>query len=306
MNGIWDRIRAATASRVGLGRAGDSMTTETLLELGESRARARDAVHLPLDVDALCRALREGPGGAPAEAAEQTGPLVVRSRACDRGEYLRRPDLGRRLDHAGLESLRAARGGMPMPAVGADVPASGGGARAAEGTASLPSVGIVVADGLSTTAVARHAAPMVRALADELSGAFQPAPVVVATQARVAIGDEIGEALGLDEVIVLIGERPGLSVSDSLGGYLTHAPRPGMRDSMRNCVSNIRPGGLGYRQAAVTLARLARGAIELGRSGVDLKDTGGAVEPGAPGAAAVPGAGKGPGRGDDGAAMLAG
>lgn len=288
MNDLWDRIRAATASRVGLGRAGNSMTTETQLELGEARARARDAVHLPLDVGALCEALQEGLGAASGGAAGQTGPLVVRSRARDRGEYLRRPDLGRRLDDAGLESLRAARGGAP---------AAGGGGRAGGGAVSLPSIGIVVADGLSTTAVARHAAPMARALAEQLSVAFQPAPVVVATQARVAIGDEIGEALGLDEVIVLIGERPGLSVSDSLGGYLTLAPRPGMRDSMRNCVSNIRPGGLDYRQAAMTLARLARGAMELGRSGVDLKDTGGAV---------ASGGGPGPGRGDDGAGMLAG
>lgn len=245
MSDIWDAMRAATGYRVGIGRAGDSMTTAALLELREAQARARDAVHQPLDVGALSDRLRRAGAGE---------PVVVRSRATDRGEYLRRPDLGRALATTDLGDEERDR------------------------RTDAPLMGIVVADGLSTAAVARHAAPMVRALIDELSGDFRIGPVVIALQARVAIGDEIGAALGLDQVLVLIGERPGLSASDSLGAYLTHHPGPGIRDSQRNCVSNIRPGGLDCARAAATLGRLARGALELGRSGVDLKDNGPAVE----------------------------
>lgn len=261
MRDIWEAMRAATDYRVGIGRARDSMTTDALLDLREAQARARDAVHLPLDVDALARQLAE------TGAAE---PVVVRSRAASRAEYLRRPDRGREL----------ATGIPRRPRPDADAQ-------------QMPRLGIVVADGLSTAAVSHHGAPMVRALTEELAGDFRIEPVVIAVQARVAIGDEIGAALGLDEVIVLIGERPGLSVSDSLGAYLTHHPKPGTRDSQRNCVSNIRPGGLGYAPAAATLGSLARGALVLGRSGVDLKDTGPAV--GAPGRPALSDSGD-PGR----------
>ncbi len=251
---FWSSVRSATASRVGLGRAGDSLPTSALLDLRAAHAVARDAIHLPLDIDRLRRRIMD------CEELSRLGePLVLRSRAADRGEYLRRPDLGRRLD----------------PSCRFETAASGPGG--AEGE-HRPRLVIVIADGLSTAAVAAHAVPMARILATELAADFQLAPLVLVSQARVAIGDEIGEGLGAEEVIVLIGERPGLSVSDSLGAYLTHRPRVGRRDSERNCVSNIRPEGLAYRPAAATLARLARGAMELGRSGVALKDEGGRIE----------------------------
>ncbi|WP_272896886.1 ethanolamine ammonia-lyase light chain EutC [Aeromicrobium sp. PE09-221] len=166
------------------------------------------------------------------------------SRVSDRAEFLRRPDLGRE------------------PRTLAHIPAGSG-----------ADIGIVVADGLSTTAVAAHAVPMIEALNEVFDSRLAIAPVVIARQARVAIGDAIGHHLGVTAVLVLVGERPGLSVDDSLGAYLTHRPRPGRRDSDRNCVSNIHPPeGLGYRAAARTLAALVDGARTLGASGVRLKD----------------------------------
>jgi ethanolamine ammonia-lyase small subunit len=171
-----------------------------------------------------------------------TEVLEVRSAVGDRAEYLQRPDLGRRLAEAAA-----------LPSSGADV-------------------GIVIADGLSPRAVHEHAAGLVTELLEQLSG-WSVAPVVLAHQARVALGDEIGAALGVRAVVVLVGERPGLSSAESLGVYLTWDPRPGRVDAERNCVSNVRPPhGLGYRQAARTVTALLAGARELGASGVALKD----------------------------------
>jgi ethanolamine ammonia-lyase small subunit len=170
--------------------------------------------------------------------------LEVHSAAADRAEYLQRPDLGRRLAR-----------GTTLPRAGADL-------------------GIVIADGLSPGAVHAHAAGVTTALIERLPG-WSVAPVVLAHQARVGLGDEIGAALGVRAVVVLIGERPGLSSADSLGIYLTWEPRPGRVDSERNCVSNVRPPhGLAYAQAADTVAGLLGAARELGASGVVLKDEG--------------------------------
>ncbi|MCA0146814.1 ethanolamine ammonia-lyase subunit EutC [Blastococcus sp. LR1] len=177
--------------------------------------------------------------------------VEVHSAAADRAEYLQRPDLGRRLAP-----------GTELPSVGADL-------------------GIVIGDGLSPRAVHEHAAGTVTALLERLPG-WSVAPVVLAQQARVGLGDEIGAALGVRAVVVLIGERPGLSSADSLGIYLTWDPRPGRADSERNCVSNVRPPhGLAYGQAADTVAALLRAARELGASGVALKDEGPALTSGA-------------------------
>jgi ethanolamine ammonia-lyase small subunit len=168
--------------------------------------------------------------------------LEVASAAADRAEYLQRPDLGRRLAP-----------GTVLPRADADL-------------------ALVLADGLSPRAVHAHAAGVVTALLERLPG-WSVAPLVLAHQARVALGDEIGAALGVRAVVVLIGERPGLSAADSLGVYLTWDPRPGRVDAERNCVSNVRPpDGLGYAQAARTVAALLEGARALGASGVALKD----------------------------------
>lgn len=235
---IWSVLRQSTQSRIGLGRSGDGLPTNRVLEFNTAHAAARDAVHTPLDAEALAGRV---------DALGLGTPQVVASRARDRAEYLRRPDLGR------------------LPADGAlDVLAPEG-----------ADIGIVLADGLSPRALADHGIPLLQALHAELKG-YTIAPIVVATQARVALGDHIGSALGAGTVLVLIGERPGLSVADSLGIYLTHNPAAGCNDAQRNCISNIHPPeGLGYQQAARVAASLVAGARQLGRSGVDLKDMSG-------------------------------
>lgn len=234
---FWEPLRSSTQARIGLGRAGDALPTRDKLALRSAHAVARDAVHLPWDVDALERGV----------AALDLTVAHVRSRAGDRATYLRRPDLGR--EPASLD----------------DVPG------AAAGTYD---VAIVLADGLSAAAHDHHAVPLVEAVVRRTREAdLSLAPVVLAEQARVGLGDPVGAHLGATTVVVLVGERPGLSVADSLGAYVTHLPRPGRRDSERNCVSNIRaPHGLGYDRAAAILLGLVRGARELGESGVRLKD----------------------------------
>ncbi|MCX4094851.1 ethanolamine ammonia-lyase subunit EutC [Nocardia sp. alder85J] len=235
---FWAALRRTTQARIGLGRAGDALPTARVLELRAAHAAARDAVHTPLDTTEFADRVRGAGLGE---------PLLVRSRAGDRSEYLRRPDLGRLPESA--EALAA------LPSTGAEI-------------------GVVLADGLSPRALAEHGIPTLLALKDALAQHYRFAPPVIATQARVALGDHIGPALDVATVLVLIGERPGLSVADSLGIYLTHLPRPGRTDAERNCVSNIHPPeGLGYAAAAAVTAGLIAGARRLGRSGVELKDT---------------------------------
>ncbi|MDB5674707.1 MAG: ethanolamine ammonia-lyase [Sphingomonas bacterium] len=181
----------------------------------------------------------------PARVAAALGQKVieVRSQAGDRHEYLRRPDLGRLLHPEDVASLAA----------------------------TGDTLAIIVADGLSATAVHAHAAPLVAALLARLAG-WRIAPIVLAHQGRVALGDAIGAALGVELAVMLIGERPGLSAPDSLGAYLTWQPRPGRQDSERNCVSNIRPPhGLGYEAAADTIVQLLVAARRLRLTGVSLK-----------------------------------
>ncbi|MFI6866702.1 ethanolamine ammonia-lyase subunit EutC [Nocardia sp. NPDC050406] len=240
---FWAVLRRTTQARVGLGRTGDALPTRRVLEFRAAHAAARDAVHTPLDVGEF--------GARVAEVGLGT-PVHVRSRAADRSEYLRRPDLGR----LPAESESAVGEGLStVPATSADI-------------------GFVLADGLSPRALADHGVPMLRALVAALGERYTLAPPVIASQARVALGDHIGEALGVTTLLVLIGERPGLSVADSLGIYLTHRPRPGRVDAERNCISNIHPPeGLGYDRAARVAVGLVDDARRLGRSGVDLKDT---------------------------------
>ncbi|MFD3506089.1 ethanolamine ammonia-lyase subunit EutC [Nocardia sp. NPDC058666] len=232
---FWRDLRGSTQARIGLGRTGDALPTTDVLALRAAHAAARDAVHLPLDVATFTDQI----------AALGLGtPVAVASRAADRAEYLRRPDLGRLPD-----DLTA------VPDTGADI-------------------GFVLADGLSPLALTEHAPGLLAALATQLGDTYTLAPPVIATQARVALGDHIAEAMNVRTVLVIIGERPGLSVADSLGIYLTHLPRPGRTDAERNCISNIHPpDGLTYTDAARVVAGLVAGARALGRSGVDLKDT---------------------------------
>jgi ethanolamine ammonia-lyase small subunit len=246
----WEIWRSATPARLALGRAGSGMPTDETLRFGWAHAQARDAVHAPLDVPALVAELQAS--GWPA--------LAVHSRAADRAEYLRRPDFGRRLDDASRRAL--------------------------EETAAVQPAGgfcCVVGDGLSALAVARHAVPLLRALRPLLPADLPPLPVVVAQQARVALSDEVGEVFGASIAVMLIGERPGLSSPDSLGIYLTHAPRVGRTDAERNCISNVRPEGLPPTAAAARLAWLVREALARGLTGVALKDDSGGGEAALPG-----------------------
>jgi ethanolamine ammonia-lyase small subunit len=236
----WQALRRFTPARIALGRAGQSLPTRALLEFGLAQAQARDAVFHPSQQAPLLAQL----------AAQGYTALGVRSAAADRQQYLRRPDLGRRLDDASRERLRHwAAGARQAPL----------------------DIVFVVADGLSAQAAARHALPLLRSL-DALPQDWHRGPVVVAELARVALGDEIGALMGARHVAVLIGERPGLSAPDSLGIYLTHSPRLGRTDAERNCISNIRPEGLTYAAAAHRLRYLLAGAFRLGRTGIDLKD----------------------------------
>jgi len=231
---LWDRLRAASPARLALGRVGHAPPLGAVLAFQLDHARARDAVHAPLDTGALAHELAPLP------------TIIVTSAAGDRATYLRRPDRGRSLASASAGHLA--------------------------GTDSGHDVAIVIGDGLSATGVQSGAAKLVRALVAELKG-LTVAPVVIATGARVALGDAIGEMLGARVTIMVIGERPGLTVSDSLGIYMTFGPRVGRADSERNCISNIHGhGGLSPAQAASLLGRLLREALRRGLSGVDLKD----------------------------------
>jgi len=228
------RLRDFTPARVGLGRAGHSVPTRELLDFQLAHARARDAVHLALDVRSLVLELRQ----------KGIEPVMATSAAAGRGVYLRRPDLGRRLSTESREKLSGLRGEYD--------------------------VAFVIADGLSALAVHRHAVALLETVLAQLDWCV--APVVIVEHGRVAIGDEIGELLGAKLVVVLIGERPGLSSPDSLGVYLTWEPKPGRTDAERNCISNIRAEGLSYAAAAHKLLFLMNESRRRKLSGVQLKE----------------------------------
>ena len=235
---IWARVRAATPARIGLGRSGVSLPTNAALAFALDHARARDAVHAPFDVETVARTIE----------ALGLPTLRAASAAADRETYLRRPDLGRRLDLESQGRLQRARH-------------------------QEIDLAIVVADGLSSAAAQNHAAPLIETLLPHLAARGRRlGPVVLASQARVALGDEIGFCLGARLVAVMLGERPGLSSPDSLGIYLTLGPRPGRTDAERNCISNVRPAGLSYAAAAFKLDWLVNEALTLGLTGVELKD----------------------------------
>jgi ethanolamine ammonia-lyase small subunit len=235
-------LRSFTPARVALGRSGASLPTKPLLDFTLDHARARDAVHAAFDASRLAADLRE------------LGLVVTeaKSRAVDRRDYLRRPDLGRQLDAGSAEEL----------------------ARYANEPCQFA---IVIGDGLSAAAVHAHAVALVTRLLPLLAADEGVAigHVVVASGARVALGDEIGAILGARMVVMLIGERPGLSAPDSLGAYLTFAPKPGRTDADRNCVSNIHHAGLSYEEAAFKIAWLAREGLAREATGVALKDESG-------------------------------
>ncbi len=237
----WLELRRLTPARIALGRTGTSLPTSAQLDFQFAHAQARDAVHLPFDHAGLSAQLSE----------RGRESLLLHSAALDRNSYLQRPDLGRKLSDDSAQSLRDYLAAHPG---GVDLV-------------------IVVADGLSALAVHRHTLPFITRLEEQMSGdGWSIAPVVLVEQGRVAIGDEIGQLLGAKMVVMLIGERPGLSSPDSLGLYFTYNPKVGLTDAYRNCISNVRLEGLSYGMAAHRLLYLMREACRRQLSGVNLKD----------------------------------
>ena len=229
----WQALRRHTQARIALGRSGVSLPTSRQLAFQLAHAQARDAVHLELDIQAL--------------AAREPGSIALHSAAATRAIYLQRPDLGRRLDDASRQRL------APCP--------------------KNVDLALVACDGLSALAIERHAAPFLAALRERLAlESWTVSPLSIVRQGRVAVGDEVGELLQARAVLVLIGERPGLSSPDSLGLYLTWAPKVGLLDDSRNCISNVRPEGMPYAQAAYRLHYLLSQAFARRLSGVGLKD----------------------------------
>lgn len=234
----WSLLREFTDARIAIGRSGASLPTREVLNFGLAHAQARDAVHQPFDSAALETELH----------ALGLKTLTVHSAASDRHIYLNRPDLGRKLSDDSREALRACR-------------------------VAQHDLLLVIGDGLSSHAVHRQSVALVKALLPYLKTlGLSLAPVVLAHQSRVALGDDIGETLNSKAVAILIGERPGLSSPDSLGVYLTWKPGRARLESERNCISNIRPEGLGHEAAAFKLAWLLEQAFLRRLTGVRLKD----------------------------------
>lgn len=234
---FWIGLRRLTAARIGLLRSGASLATAPLLDLKLAHSRARDAVLEPLD-----------PARLAADLAGLSDPVLsIESAAEQHLQYLMRPDLGRRLN-APAETILKPHAGCWNAA-------------------------FVVADGLSARAVQAHARPVLAGAIEPLRNkGWQIAPLVIVRHGRVGIGDAVAAALGAECVVVLIGERPGLSAADSMGAYLTWQPHAQTTDADRNCISNIRPEGIGYADAARKIAHILFAMRDLGYSGVRLKD----------------------------------
>ncbi|WP_369302434.1 ethanolamine ammonia-lyase subunit EutC [Pseudomonas sp. N2-5-1-1] len=237
----WLELRRLTPARIALGRTGTSIPTSAQLDFQFAHAQARDAVHLPFDHEGLSSQLAE----------RGRDSLLLHSAAVDRHMYLQRPDLGRRLSDESAQSLRDYAAANPG---GVDL-------------------AVVVADGLSALAVHKHTLPFLTRMEEQTHAeGWSLSPVILVEQGRVAVADEVGQLLGAKMVVILIGERPGLSSPDSLGLYFTYNPKVGLTDAYRNCISNVRLEGLSYGMAAHRLLYLMKEACRRQLSGVNLKD----------------------------------
>lgn len=236
----WARLRTFTGARIALGRAGASLPTRAHLDFQLAHARAKNAVRMPLDLDAL------------EERLKKTGTATLRldTLAANRDDYLQYPDRGRQLAPQSRALLRAS-----VPDNSADI-------------------ALVVADGLSSTAIERQTVPFLSAFLPLATGrGYSCSPVALVRQGRVAVADPVAETIGSRMAVILIGERPGLSSPDSMGIYFTFNPHRGCQDADRNCISNIHGQGLSCEQAAARLIYLVTEADRLGLSGIGLKDT---------------------------------
>lgn len=236
--GVYNRLRKYTDARIGLETTGSSISTRDLLKFQSDWAKARDAVYYAVDFDSLASDL----------STIGLKSIRVSSAAESRGVFLRRPDLGRSLSADSASHLSTVSN-------------------------KKKDIAIIIADGLSGLAVANHALPLVHALENQIKNQdWSTSPIILAEQGRVAIGDAIGEALAAKLTVIIIGERPGLSAADSLGIYITYDPHIGRNDSERNCVSNVRTGGLDPKHAAGTISYLISGAFKIRETGIALKD----------------------------------
>jgi ethanolamine ammonia-lyase small subunit len=239
MTDQWIALRRFTQARIALGHAGHALPTRALVDFQLDHARARDAVLLPWDIGVFAQQLQ----------ALGTETLILETPVADRGEYLRRPDLGRVLSEGSREQLSLLDAGAV-------------------------DVALIVTNGLSSTAIERHGIALLQEMVHGYRDrGLRVGPVVLVANGRVGLFDEIGSRMAARMAVIVVGERPGLSAADSLGLYLCYAPGPGNTDAQRNCISNIRPPeGLGYRDAAAKLLQLTDAALRRGLSGVELKD----------------------------------
>jgi len=273
---MWTALRSHTAARIGLPTTGASLATAPVLAARLAHAQARDAVHASFDRDQLADMLTD----------LGVDIIQVDSAAQDRRTYLLRPDLGRRLNDESIDKLTEwqtrirnrktldrCAGDPGMNDQPCETLAQRRGTDSGSPTRDSSNLVVVVTDGLSATAAHNHATPLLNALLPMLRGqGWYTDAVVLARHGRVALGDDVGERLGATAVVVLLGERPGMSSPDSLGAYLTWAPKVGRSDAERNCVSNIRPAGFALNEAAGRIAWLLEKMRSLGASGIALKD----------------------------------
>lgn len=237
----WEKLKQFTDARIALGRAGCSIPTQAMLEFQLAHAQARDAVYQALDVELLQKACTN----------MNLASLHVQSQASDKEIYLKRPDLGRLLNGDSKQTLIDYR----------------------QNNTDEYDVCIVVGDGLSALAIEENAVAFIQSLNEQIKHeAWTLAPIMIATGSRVALGDQVAEILKAKMLVMLIGERPGLSSPDSMGIYYTWDAKTGYLDSKRNCISNVRPAGLPITVATQRLMNLMRNSKKLGLSGVNLKD----------------------------------
>jgi ethanolamine ammonia-lyase small subunit len=244
----WASLREYTDARIGLGRAGISIPTSHSLQFQLAHAQAQDAVHLPLDIEYVIEQLKNLNLNQ-----EIFTPILLHSQAINRTTYLQRPDLGRRLDKKSVDNLTKVNTLKD----------------------EKYDLAIVIVDGLSSLAIRENATIFIKKLVEELNidkQSWNLSPITIVQQGRVAIGDEVGQILNSKIVIVLIGERPGLSSPDSMGLYLTYNPKVGLTDESRNCISNIRNEGLSYEDGIKKVMYLLKESRRLEFSGVNLKD----------------------------------
>lgn len=235
----WRNLNQFTTARIGLGRAGMSLTTSAYLDFQFAHAQARDAVHIPLDFNRLAQNINL--------LGYQT--LLLQSLAKNQAMYLQRPDLGRQLKESSHEDLK-------------------------HNITTEIDVAIIVADGLSSKAIEHHAEKFLGLLLPKLKASdYKLSPICLIKHARVAIGDAVAECCAARLCIVLIGERPGLSSPDSMGIYFTYQAKADLStDVDRNCISNVHTNGLSYEQALIKLLYLVQESEKLHYSGVNLKD----------------------------------